>query len=166
MRTFELVAPAGNRENFFAAINAGADAVYVGAPGFNARSLARDLQLEEIGAMIEYCHAEKKKVYIAANSLVLEKELSHVIKTLSILQKLEPDALIIQDLGIINLIRQYFPDLKLHASTLMTAHNSDSVKFLASLGCELVVLARELTLKEITAISSRCGETKLEDLFL
>ncbi len=162
MGTFELVAPAGNRENFFAAMDAGADAVYVGAPGFNARNLARDLQLEEIGAMIEYCRSEKKKIYIAANSLVLEKELSHVIKTLSILQKLGPDGLIIQDLGIINLVRHYFPDLKLHASTLMTAHNSESVKFLASLGCELVVLARELTLKEIATISSRCGETKLE----
>jgi len=162
MHEFELVAPAGNRENFFAAMEAGADAVYVGAPGFNARNLARDLQLEEIGAMIEYCRAEKKKIYIAANSLVLEKELSHVIKNLSILEKLEPDGLIVQDLGIINLVRRYFPDLELHASTLMTAHNSDSVRFLASLGCELVVLARELTLKEIAAISRRCGETKLE----
>ncbi len=162
MHEFELVAPAGNRENFFAAMEAGADAVYVGAPGFNARNLARDLQLEEIGAMIEYCRAEKKKIYIAANSLVLEKELSHVIKNLSILEKLEPDGLIVQDLGIINLVRRYFPHLELHASTLMTAHNSDSVKFLASLGCELVVLARELTLKEIAAISSRCGSTRLE----
>ncbi len=162
MHKFELVAPAGNTENFFAAMEAGADAVYVGAPGFNARNMARALQLEEIGAMIEYCRTEKKKIYIAANSLVLEKELSHVIKNLSILQKLAPDGLIVQDLGIINLVRQYFPDLKLHASTLMTAHNSDSVKFLASLGCELVVLARELTLKEIAAISSRCGKTRLE----
>ncbi|MCK5517252.1 MAG: U32 family peptidase, partial [Desulfobulbaceae bacterium] len=162
MHEFELVAPAGNIENFFAAMEAGADAVYVGAPGFNARNLARDLQLEEIGAMIEYCRAEKKKIYIAANSLVLEKELSHVIKNLSILEKLEPDGLIVQDLGIINLVRQHFPNLELHASTLMTAHNSDTVKFLADLGCELVVLARELTLKEIAAISSRCGDTKLE----
>jgi len=162
MCKFELVAPAGNTENFFAAMEAGADAVYVGAPGFNARNLARDLRLEEIGAMIDYCRAEKKKIYIAANSLVLEHELSHVIKNISILAKLEPDALIIQDLGIVHLVRQYFPDLKLHASTLMTANNSDSVMFLARLGCELVVLARELTLKEIAAISDRCGDIKLE----
>ncbi len=162
MHEFELVAPAGNIENFFAAMEAGADAVYVGAPGFNARNLARDLQLEEIGAMVEYCRAEKKKIYIAANSLVLEKELSHVVKNLSILEKLEPDGLIVQDLGVINLVRRYFPSLELHASTLMTAHNSDSVNFLAGLGCGLVVLARELTLKEIAAISSRCGNTKLE----
>lgn len=162
MHKFELVAPVGNRENFFAAMEAGADAVYVGAPGFNARNIARDLQLEDIGAMIAYCRAEGKKIYIAANSLILERELPHVIKSLSILEKLQPDALIVQDLGIIHLVRQYFPELKLHASTLMTAHNSDTVLFLASLGCELVVLARELTLKEISAISSRCGETRLE----
>ena len=162
MRNFELVAPAGNIENFFAAMEAGADAVYVGAPGFNARNLARDLQLEEIGAMVHYCRAEKKKIYIAANSLVLENELSHVIRHLAVLQELAPDALIVQDLGIIHLVRQYFPDLKLHASTLMTAHNSDTVNFLGSIGCELVVLARELTLKEISAISDRCGETRLE----
>ena len=158
----ELLAPVGNTENFFAAIEAGADAVYVGAPGFNARNLARDLSLEEIGAMIEYCHAEEKKLYIAANSLLLESELSLVVKNLALIQELEPDGLIVQDLGIINLANHYFPDLKLRASTLMTAHNSDSVSFLARLGMENVVLARELTLKEIATISTKCSNIKLE----
>lgn len=162
MRKPELLAPVGNIENFFAAIEAGADAVYVGAPGFNARNLARDLSLEEIGAMIEYCHAEERKLYIAANSLILEDELAPVIKNLALMQELEPDGLIVQDLGIINLVNHYFPHFRLRASTLMTAHNSDSVRFLASLGIENVVLSRELTLKEIAAISARCGEVQLE----
>ncbi|OEU49091.1 MAG: hypothetical protein BA866_04945 [Desulfobulbaceae bacterium S5133MH15] len=158
----ELLAPVGNIENFFAAIEAGADAVYVGAPGFNARNLARDLSLEEIGAMIEYCHAEERKLYIAANSLILEDELAPVIKNLALIQELEPDGLIVQDLGIINLVNHYFPRLRLRSSTLMTAHNSDSVRFLAGLGIENVVLSRELTLKEIAAISARCGDIQLE----
>jgi len=151
----ELLAPAGNIENFFAALEAGADAVYVGAPGFNARNLAKDLQLEEIGAMIRYCHGRDKKLYIAANSLLLERELSQVIETLALLETLQPDALIVQDLGLIQLIQKHFPRLKMHASTLMTAHNSLAVQALSRLGCERVVLARELTLKEISAISTR-----------
>jgi putative protease len=151
----ELLAPAGNIENFFAALNAGADAVYVGAPGFNARNLARDLSLEEIGAMVEYCHEKGKKIYIAANSLLLEKELPEVIDALGVLEYLQPDALIVQDLGLINLIRRFFPRIKMHASTLMAAHNLQGVELFARLGCERVVLARELTLAEIQAISAR-----------
>ena len=151
----ELLAPAGTNENFHAAIEAGADAVYVGAPGFNARNLARDLRLEEIGAMIRFCHERGKKLYIAANSLILERELPQVIEHLAMLDFLAPDALIVQDLGLIRLIRRYFPRLRLHASTLMTAHNSLAVRSLADLGCERVVLARELTLREIGAIRSR-----------
>jgi U32 family peptidase len=157
----ELLAPAGNIENFHAAIEAGADAVYVGAPGFNARNLARDLRLEEIGAMIRLCHERGKKLYVAANSILLEKDLPLVIETLALLETLEPDALIVQDLGLIHLVRRYFPRLKLHASTLMTAHNSQAVKYLAGLGCQRVVLARELTIKEIAAIRSR-NDVELE----
>ncbi len=157
----ELLAPAGNLENFFAALEAGADAVYVGAPGFNARNLARDLKLEEIGAMIRYCHDRGKKLYVAANSLLLERELPQVIETLALLETLAPDALIVQDLGLIQLIKRHFPRLKLHASTLMTAHNTAAVQALSHLGCERVVLARELTLKEIGSICART-ETEIE----
>ena len=162
MARVELLAPAGNSENFLAAMDAGADAVYVGAPGFNARNLARELRLEEIAAMIAYCRERGKKLYIAANSLVLERELPAVINSLAFLQELEPDGLIVQDPGIVHLVSQYFPDLALHASTLMTAHNSDSVNFLAQLGFKRVVLARELTLKEIAIIGERCPRMELE----
>ena len=162
MAAVELLAPAGSVETFRAALDSGADAVYVGAPGFNARNLARDLRLEEIGAMIRACHKLGKKLFVAANSLILEKELPLVIENLALLQELQPDALIVQDLGIIRLVKNHFPKLRMHASTLMLAHNSDAVGFLASLGCSRVVLARELTLKEITAISAGRGETEIE----
>ena len=150
----ELLAPVGTLENFQAALDAGADAVYVGAPGLNARNLARDLRLEEIGAMIRSCHSRGKKLYVAANSLILEKELPAVIETLALLETLKPDAVIVQDLGLIRLVREFFPALTLHASTLMLAHNADTVRMLSAMGCRRVVLARELTLKEIAAIAA------------
>ncbi|EKD37189.1 MAG: hypothetical protein ACD_75C01226G0011 [uncultured bacterium] len=162
MANVELLAPAGSVETFRAALDGGADAVYVGAPGFNARNLARDLRLEEIGAMIRHCRSLHKKLYVAANSLVLERELPALIENLALLQELQPDGLIVQDLGLIHLVRKYFPNLKLHGSTLMMAHNSDAVGFLAGLGCKRVVLARELTLKEIRAITARRGDTEIE----
>lgn len=162
MANVELLAPAGSVETFRAALDGGADAVYVGAPGFNARNLARDVRLEEIGAMIRHCRSLHKKLYVAANSLVLERELPALIENLALLQELQPDGLIVQDLGLIHLVRKYFPNLKLHGSTLMMAHNSDAVGFLAGLGCKRVVLARELTLKEIRAITARSEGTEIE----
>lgn len=151
----ELLAPVGNTDNFFAAVEAGADAVYVGAPGFNARNISKELSLAEIAGMIEYCHKKNLKIYLASNSLILEKELPHVIKTLSILQELGPDGLIVQDVGLLRLVKKYFPELPVHASTLMAAHNVDSVKTLQAMGFERVVLAREMTLAEIETISKK-----------
>ncbi len=162
MGKIELLAPVGNVETFQAALAGGADAVYVGAPGFNARNPARELQLHEIGAMIRHCHDRRKKFYIAANSLVLESELGSVVETLALFQELDPDGLIVQDLGVARLVINHFPTLKLHGSTLMTVHNLDGVLFLSEHGFERVVLARELTLGEITAIAKSCGGTELE----
>ena len=155
----ELLAPVGTLETFHAALDGGADAVYVGAPDINARSLARDLRFEEIAAMISTCHSQGKKLYLAANSLLRERDLSPLIRTLAILDGLAPDALIIQDLGLIKIVNQQFPNLALHASTLMGAHNHDTIEMFAAMGCERVVLARELTLKEIDALA---GSTRTE----
>lgn len=151
----ELLAPAGNSENFIAAMEAGADAVYVGAPSMNARNLARDLHMEEIFAMVDYCHKNGKKIYLAANSLIREQDLSHSIKTLATLEAMETDGLIVQDLGLVRLIRRYFPDIPLHASTLLSANNSMALNGFKELGFERVVLARELTLKEIEILSQQ-----------
>ncbi len=157
----ELLAPTGNIENFHAAIQAGADAVYIGAPGINARNLSRDLSLAEIWAMIDFAHERNRKVYLAANSLILEKDIVPLIDTLTMLQAFRPDALIVQDLALFRLIRTYFPDLSLHASTLMGACNRDIVRSFSAMGCERIVLSRELTLKEIIDINA-ATETDLE----
>lgn len=162
MSFMELLAPAGTLETYRAALDSGADAVYVGAPGLNARSLAKDLRMDEVGAMIQHCHSLNKRIYIAANSLVLEKELETVVNNLALLSELQPDALIVQDFGLLRLVKKYFPGLKIHASTLMTAHNSEAVQFFGERGCERVVLARELTLKEIEIISKKAANTELE----
>lgn len=148
----ELLAPAGTIEVFEIAVEKGADAVYVGAPDFNARALAKNFTMAEIGAMVDHAHKSGVKVYIAMNSLLKEAEVPHVLETLAVLEYLQVDALIIQDLGIYHLARKYFPGLRLHASTLLAAHNSLAVKQFSQMGFERVVLARELTLKEIGEI--------------
>lgn len=158
-KTMELLAPAGNRENFLAAMDAGADAVYVGAPALNARNLARDLRMEEILSMVQYCHNNGKKIYLAANSLVREQDLPQAIETLAMLEAMKTDGLIVQDLGLVRLIREYFSAIPLHASTLLSANNSQSLQGFQTMGFERVVLARELTLKEIEIL---CQKSEVE----
>jgi U32 family peptidase len=151
----ELLAPAGNTENFLAAMEAGADAVYVGAPALNARNLARDLRLEEIFSMVQYCHENEKKIYLAANSLVREQDLPQAIETLAMLEAMNTDGLIVQDIGLVRIIREYFKNIPLHASTLLSANNSQSLTGFQTMGFERVVLARELTLKEIEILCQK-----------
>ena len=157
----ELLAPVGTLPAFEAALNEGADAVYVGAPGLNARALARDFTFGEIAAMTGYAHDRGKKVYVAMNSLVKEDEIRLALETLLRLARIGPDALIIQDLGILFLVRRFFPELKVHASTLMTVNNSMAAEYLKGLGFERIVLARELSLEEIRTIHQR-SEVDLE----
>ena len=153
----ELLAPAGSISVFEGAIKAGADAVYIGAPALNARALSKDFTPAEIAAMVEYAHSQGVRLYLAANSLLKENEIPQAVKTLAMLEALQPDALIVQDLGVYHLCRQYFPQLRLHASTLFGAHNSLAVKQFENLGFGRVVLARELTLKEIGVVAKKCS---------
>ena len=148
----ELLAPAGSLHHFDAALQAGADGVYVGAPGFNARNPAREFQFDEIRAMAAHCREQQISFYVALNSLVREEEIPRLVAALAELERISPSALIVQDLGVIELVRKHFPSLSLHGSTLMFAHNSAGVKTLADLGCDRVVLARELTIAEIEKI--------------
>ncbi|PLX50572.1 MAG: peptidase U32 [Desulfobulbaceae bacterium] len=149
MQKPELLAPAGSIEAFEAAVAQGADAVYIGAPAFNARNLARHFSVAEIAAMIDYGHGHGVKVYLAANSLMREEEIPAACDLLAMSRELGPDALIIQDLGLYYLAHNHFPELELHASTLMGAHNSVAVKHMGAMGFQRVVLAREMTLAEI-----------------
>ena len=151
----ELLAPAGSLDHFTAAVKSGADAVYVGAPGFNARNPSREFHFDELRAMSSYCRDHGLSLYIALNSLVQEVELPRLINVLAELEKISPSALIVQDLGVIELVRSYFPHLHLHGSTLLFAHNSAGVEMLAGLGCSRVVLARELTVEEIRQIARK-----------
>ncbi len=148
----EILAPAGNFETFFAALEKGADAVYVGLKSFNARAYARNFSLEELSYMVPYAHKQGKKVFVALNSVIKEGEIAELIDTAIALGQIKPDALIIQDLGVFFLLKKRFPHLRLHASTLMTAHNLVGVKKLAEMGFKRIVLARELTLEEIAHI--------------
>ena len=152
----ELLAPAGTIEAFEAAVESGADAIYIGAPAFNARALARHFSLAEVAAMIDHAHKNRVRVYLAMNSLMKEEEITKAVEELAALEALKADALIIQDLGISYLARKFFPSLRLHASTLMGAHNSLNVRQFSEMGFKRVVLAREMTLSEIGQIHKQC----------
>ncbi|PIE59873.1 MAG: hypothetical protein CSA32_01805 [Desulfobulbus propionicus] len=158
----ELLAPAGTTAAFEAAIEEGADAVYIGAPRYNARNLQRDISLAEIREMVTFAHERKRKIYIAMNSLIGQREMAEAIETLSVLAMIKPDALIVQDLGLAGIIHRYFPELVLHASTLMTVHTSQGVTFLENSGFERVVLARELSLADIRTIAGKRNKIGLE----
>lgn len=150
--SMELLAPAGTVAAFEAALQEGADAVYIGAPGLNARALSRDFTFGEIAGMTRHAHSQGKKLYVAMNSLMKESEVQLALESLHRLVAIAPDALIIQDLGLFYLVRRYFPGVKVHASTLMTINHSLAARYFQDLGYERVVLARELSLEEIHTI--------------
>lgn len=148
----ELLAPAGTIESFFAALENGADAFYVGLKAFSARAYAHNFTLTELSSLRAITRQQGRKLYVALNALVKEREREELLDTLAGLNEIGPDALIIQDLGVYYVVRQHFPRLPLHASTLMTIHNSLGVQQAASMGFKRVVLARELTLQELATI--------------
>ena len=151
----ELLAPAGSTDAFVAAVDAGADAVYVGAPGFHARNPARELSLREIAAMRAESAKRGVRLYAAMNSLVKEDELPDLVRLLAFLDAIKVDALIVQDWGVFHCARRFFPSLRLHASTLMNCHHAAAATFLAEQGFARVVLARETTLPEIREIHKK-----------
>ena len=149
----ELLAPAGSVQSFFAAIESGADAVFCGLKVFSARAKAKNFTMEELSQLVGYAHRLNKKLYVALNTLVKENELPELITVLQELEYLSVDGLIIQDLGLYYLLHTYFPKVPIHASTQMVIHNLAGALFLEKLGFERVVLARELSLIEISHIS-------------
>ncbi|HER62710.1 MAG TPA: U32 family peptidase, partial [Desulfobacteraceae bacterium] len=153
----ELLAPAGSFGAFEAALEEGADAVYIGAPDLNARALSRDFSYPDIDALVREAHRAGVRVYIAMNSLVKEEEIETAVEGLAYFDQIKPDALIIQDFGLFKLARTYFPELRLHASTLMSVHNSLAVKKMTGLGFKRIVMPRELTLEEIKKIYDETG---------
>ncbi len=149
----ELLAPAGSPEGIIAAVQNGADAVYLGLDGFNARRGATNFNDEEFRKAVRYCHIRGAKVYVTLNTLVGDRELGEAAGLARMASDYGADGIIIQDMGLIRVIREALPDIPLHASTQMSVHNLDGVKACADMGLTRAVLARELTLDQIAYIS-------------
>ncbi|WP_191397301.1 U32 family peptidase [Flavonifractor sp. An306] len=151
----ELLAPAGSMEAVAAAVQNGADAVYLGYGDFNARRNAKNFSQEEFAAAVSYCHVRGAKVYLTLNTLLTDRELPQAAEFAAQASALGADAVLVQDMGVVRLLRQVAPDLPVHASTQMTLHNLDGVKMAAELGMTRVVLSRELSRDQIEYICQR-----------
>ncbi|MDO4178796.1 MAG: DUF3656 domain-containing protein [Phascolarctobacterium sp.] len=156
----ELLAPAGTWEALEAAVNAGADAVYMGGKSFGARAYASNFDEEEMARAVYFAHMHHVRIFITVNTLVDDSEMEALANYLIFLNNVGVDGLIVQDLGVIRLCQKICPELPLHASTQMTVTNSGGVNFSKHIGLERTVLARELSLKEIEA-ACNCG-TEIE----
>ncbi len=147
--------PVGNNEAFYAALAAGADAIYLGLKNFNARGRANNFSPWQVTVMIEQARKENVKVYITLNTVIKNTEIPQLIDTLFVLEQLKPDAVIIQDWGVYFIARKFFPKLELHASTQMGIHNSIGVNHAGQKGITRAVVARELTPVELKTIAEK-----------
>src|SRR6184192_3552976 len=152
LRLPELLAPAGDWDCARAAVENGADAIYFGLEKFNARMRARNFTEADLPKLIEFLHRRGVKGYVTFNTLVFENEMAEAEQHLRCIIAAGVDAAIVQDVGVCRLIRQLSPDFPIHASTQMTITSAGGVEFARDLGCTLVVLARECSLKEIERI--------------
>jgi putative protease len=157
----EILAPVGTWEMCLAAVHNGADAIYLGMPGFNARGRAKTFSIEEVRQIIDYCHLYGVRTLLAFNILVFEKELKDAAEILKEILPLRPDALIVQDIGLVRLVKELAPDQVVHASTQMTISNNESIELVSELGIKRYVLARELSIPEIKRIRENT-EAELE----
>ena len=152
MKKVELLSPAGNMEALKQAIHHGADAVYLGGKKFGARKFADNFDHTQMKEAIDYGHLYGVKIYVTMNTLVYDEEVEDFVDEIEFLYRAGVDAIIMQDLGMIGLVRNLFPELEIHASTQMHNHNRQGLQFLAQWGIRRAVLARELTLEEIRAL--------------
>jgi len=152
----ELLSPAGSREAMIAAVQSGADAVYMGFGSFNARRGAKNFTDEEFAQAVRYCHLHGVRVYLTLNTLLTDRELPAAAELLRRADGMGVDAVLIQDWGLLSLAREITPELPLHASTQMSIHTLGGAKLAARLGMERVVLARELSRHDIRVICEGC----------
>ena len=153
----ELLAPAGDIEAAYAALFYGADALYLGLRQFSARATATNFSPEQLCEITGFAHSKSAKVYVTINTVLQEEQVSDLITSLEACQKANVDAIIIQDLGVAQIAKKYFPTLQLHASTQMAVHNYEGALALKELGFSRIVLAREMTLPEIKKVSDIDG---------
>ena len=155
----ELLAPAGSREALVAAVQNGADAVYLGVDDFNARRGARNFSPEDLRGVAAYCHLRGAKVYLTLNTLINDRELHALASTARVANEAGVDAILVQDWGVLDTLRRVVPDMPLHASTQMSVHTLSGVREAARLGLSRVVLARELSKNDIAEL---CRESPIE----
>ena len=153
----ELLAPAGGYEALVAAVQSGADAVYMGFGAFNARRSAKNFTDEEFASAVEYCHLRGVRVFLTLNTLLTDRELGKAAETLRKASAMGVDAVLVQDWGLLTLAKEIVPDLPLHASTQMSLFTLGGANAAAALGMERVVLARELDRDEVREICAGCG---------
>jgi putative protease len=149
----ELLSPAGGIESAMAAINAGADALYLGGKNFNARGFAQNFSDDEIVSLIEFAAVRNVKIYITVNTLYKNDEMPQVLEFVSRMRKEGASAFILQDPGLAYILKSRFPSIEIHASTQMSVHSTEGVNFMESMGFSRVVLARELSLEEVAEIN-------------
>ncbi len=155
----ELLAPAGSKEALVAAVQSGADAVYLGVDEFNARRGARNFSPEQLHDAAAYCHLRGVRVYLTLNTLLADRELRQLANVGRIASEAGVDAILVQDWGVLDTLRRVVPDMPLHASTQMTVHTLSGVREAAALGLKRAVLARELSREEIAEL---CRESPIE----
>ena len=153
MRKIEILAPAGSFDRMVAAINGGADAVYLGGEMFGARAFASNFHAEELVEAIKYVHLQGKQIFLTVNTLLKNKEVeSQLLEYLKIPYEAGIDAVIVQDVGVMNFVHKHFPDLAIHASTQMTLTMAEGADLFKEYGITRLVTSRELDLKEIENI--------------
>ena len=150
-----ILAPAGGFAAVTAAVRCGADAVYLGAKNFNARRNAENFDDLALPETVKFCHGRGTKVFVTVNTLVTDGETDALIEEADAIAGSGADAVILQDPAVMRLFRDRYPTLPRHASTQTAVHNLDGALYLQDLGCETIVLARELTLSEMEKIASR-----------
>ncbi len=158
----ELLAPAGSREAFEAAVAAGADAVYLSGRRFGARAFADNFDDDALAKTIRDAHARGVRVYVTVNTLILDDELPAVASHLVALFRMGVDAVLVQDMGVIRLAREIVPELPLHASTQMTIHSAEGVRYAARQGIRRIVLARELSREEVRDVTASAAAIGVE----
>lgn len=149
MKKVELLSPAGNMKSLIYAVNNGADAVYVGGKNFGARAFSLNFTNNELLEAVKYCHLYDVKIYVTVNTVIFENEIESFLSYMKYLYEINVDAVIMQDLGMIHLVKKLIPNLEIHASTQMNIHNDEGLKLLKQMKVTRAVLAREMTYDEV-----------------
>ena len=162
MNRIEILAPAGSMESLIAAMNKGADAVYLGGNKFSARAYASNFDNDNMIKAVDYVHSYGAKVYVTLNTILKENEIEEAVRYVGFLYEIGVDDIILQDLGLFKRIKEEFPDFEIHASTQMTIHNGEGALFFKEKGFHRIVLSRELSIDEVKYISKDLGiETEI-----